>query len=86
MLTRFMAFGEKSSFAMGIDDEPAAMFGKDYQRFPTLLEPGKTLKIHPISLAALEQNITNPESDKIFFDPFGYFAAVDGHNLSLIHI
>ena len=38
ILTKFMAFGETSSFTMGIDDEPAAIFGEENERFPTLLE------------------------------------------------
>ncbi len=81
VLTRFMAFGEKSSFSMGIDDEPAAMFGKEDQKFPTLLAPGETLKIHPISLAALERNISKPEDDKTFHDPYKYFAVIDSFNV-----
>lgn len=77
LLTGFMGFGEKSCFAMGIDDEPAATFGKDDQRFPTLLAPGNTLTIHPITLAALERNVAKPENETHFYDPFKYFAAVD---------
>lgn len=77
VLTKFMAFGEKSSFSMGIDDEPAAMFGQDDQRFPTLLEPGQTLKIHPTSPAIIERNSTKPDNAETFFDPWKYFAIID---------
>lgn len=80
MLTRFMGFGEKSSFTMGIDDEPAAMFGQDDQKFPTLLAPGETLKIHPISIAAMEQNSTKPDNVKKFYDPWKYFGVIDSFN------
>ncbi len=77
VLTKFMAFGETSSYTMGIDDEPAAIFGKEDQRFPTLLEPGQTLKIHPTSRKIIERNATKPDSEKAHYDPWKYFALVD---------
>lgn len=77
ILTRFMAFGETSSFSMGIDDEPAAAIGRQDQRFPTLLEPGQTLKIHPIGLEALRRNLGPRESPRHHHDPFRFFVISD---------
>lgn len=77
VLTKFMAFGETSSFAMGIDDEPAAIFGQEDQRFPTLLEPGQTLKIHPTNLEIIKRNAQKPDNDETHYDPWKYFALVD---------
>lgn len=77
ILTKFMAFGERSSYTMGIDDEPAAIVGREDQRFPTLLEPGQTLKIHPTSPEVIERNATKPTDDKTYYDPWKYFALVD---------
>lgn len=77
ILTRFVAFAERGYFAMGIDDEPAAIFGKEDQRFPTLLEPGQTLKIHPTSPEIIERNTTKPADEKVHFDPWQYFALID---------
>ena len=77
VLTKFMAFGETSSFSMGIDDEPAAIFGKEDQRFPTLLQPGQTLKIHPTSPEIIERNAKKPDVEKTQDDPWKYFALVD---------
>jgi len=76
MLTKFMAMGDKSSY-MGIDDEPAAIFGKEDQRFPTILQPGEALKIHPMTIESLERNSTKPDDAKTHFDPYKYFALVD---------
>lgn len=77
VLTRFVAFGKTSMFQMGINDEPAAAFGIQDQRFPTLLDPGETLKIHPIGIEALKRNQTNPEDPNVHFDPFRYFVLLD---------
>ena len=77
VLTEFVAVGEKSTFHMGIDDEPAGALGVQDQRFPTLLEPGETLKIHPIGIKALERNQTDPEDPKVHYDPFRYFVILD---------
>ena len=77
ILTRFRAFGATSAYAMGIDDEPAAALGKQDQRFPCLVEPGGTIKIHPIGIGALERNITDPGDPKVHHDPFRYFVVVD---------
>lgn len=77
VLTRFIGVGNSSSFDMGIDDEPAAVLGRQDQRFPTLLEPGKTLKIHPIGFEELKRNQTDPEDPKVHFDPFRYFIVLD---------
>ena len=77
ILTRFVAFGENSSFMMGIDDEPSAVFGVEDQKFPVLLEPGQTLKIHPTSRAIIERNAAKPEGDRVHYDPWKYFAIID---------
>jgi hypothetical protein len=77
VLTRFAAFGERSSFSMGIDDEPAATFGKEDRKFPAIIGPGETLKIHPIGIEALERNATKPTDEKTFYDPYKYFALND---------
>lgn len=77
VLTRFVAIGERGSFHMGIDDEPAAALGIQDQRFPTLLEPGRTLKIHPIAVEALVRNQTDPADPKVAYDPYRYFVIVD---------
>lgn len=77
VLTRFAAFGERSSFSMGIDDEPAATFGKEDRKFPAIIGPGETLKIHPIGIEALERNATKPKEETTFYDPFKYFALND---------
>ena len=62
---------------MRIHDEPAATYGVEDQRFPSILEPGKTLTIHPISIAALEKNSIDPKDPKVFFDPYKYFVIMD---------
>lgn len=77
ILTRFAAVGKTSSFQMGIDDEPAAALGVQDQRFPTLLEPGKTLKINPIGIEELKRNQTDPQDPTVHYDPFRYFVIVD---------
>lgn len=77
VLTGWHALGEKSTFAMGINDEPAAIYGKENQRFPILLEPGSCTKIHPISIASLKKNYEKPNDKKVFFDPFRYFVILD---------
>jgi hypothetical protein len=77
ILTRFMALGKTSTFQMGIDDEPAAALGKEDQKFPCLIQPGETLRIHPIGIEALRRNITDPQDPKVHFDPYRYFAIVD---------
>jgi hypothetical protein len=80
IVTRFVGVGNTSSFHMGIDDEPAAVLGKQDQRFPSLVEPGKTLKIHPIGIEALQRNQTDPKDPKVHFDPYRYFLVVDSFN------
>lgn len=60
ILTSFVGLGNKSSFSMGIHDEPAALYGVEDQRFPSILEPGKTLTIHPMSIEAFEKNSIDP--------------------------
>jgi hypothetical protein len=75
ILTGFAAIASRSAFQMGIDDEPAAVLGKQDQRFPTLLEPGKTLKIHPIAFESLKRNV-EPQ-DGLHHDPFLYFVTKD---------
>jgi len=77
VLTKFLALGERSSFHMGIDDEPAAALGRQDQRFPTLVKPGETLKIHPMEIGALIRNQTDPEDPKVHYDPYRYFILVD---------
>jgi len=77
VLTRLVAVGATSTYHMGIDDEPAAVLGKQDQRFPSLIEPGETLKIHPIGIEALRRNITDPADPKVYHDPFRYFVLVD---------
>ncbi len=77
ILTKCVALGNKSSFSMGIHDEPAAVYGVEDQRFPSILEPGKTLTIHPISIEAFEKNSIDPKDPKVFFDPYKYFVIID---------
>jgi hypothetical protein len=77
VLTKFAAVGNSSSFQMGIDDEPAALLGRQDQRFPTLLEPGKTLKIHPIGIEALKRNQTDPKDPLVHYDPYRHFLVID---------
>lgn len=77
VLKGFAALGETSLFSMGINDEPAATYGHEDQRFPTLLSPGETLKIHPIMFDELKRNQTNPEDEKTHYDPWKYFVLVD---------
>ncbi|HEX7740886.1 MAG TPA: hypothetical protein VF489_12835 [Sphingobium sp.] len=77
ILTRFAAFGESSAFQMGIHDEPGAAFGLQEQRFPKLLQPGETLKIHPIGIEALRRNIEPKASPDHYHDPFRYFVLID---------
>ena len=77
VLTRFMALGDRSCFSMGTNDNPAAMFGQEDQRFPALLGPGETLKIHPFRVKDLEQNATKPDGEKTLFDPYRYFVIID---------
>lgn len=66
---------------MGIDDEPAAALGIDDQRFPTKIEQDDCLTIHPLPLAALERNQTDPNDEKVHFDPWRVFVVEDsfGH-------
>jgi len=71
----FAAIASESVFQMGVDDEPAAVLGRQDQRFPTLLEPGGTLKIHPIGLEALRRNV-EPQAG-VRHDPFLYFVIKD---------
>lgn len=77
LLTRFTGLGQTSICQMGIDDEPAAALGRDYQKFPKLLQPGETLKIHPFSVETLRRNMTDPGDPKVYFDPYRYFVVVD---------
>ena len=77
ILTRFVALGNEGSFSMGIHDEPAAAYGVEDQRFPSVLEPGKTLTIHPMSIEALDKNSIDPLDPKVFFDPWKYFVLID---------
>jgi hypothetical protein len=77
ILVRFRAFGQSSAFAMGINDEPAAALGIEQQRFPAKIEPGECLKIHPLGMAALERNQTDPEDSKVHFDPWRVFVVED---------
>ena len=71
IVTGFVGVGNTSSFHMGIDDEPAAVLGKQDQRFPSLVEPGKTLKIHPIGIEALKRNQTDPKTLGFTSTPIG---------------
>lgn len=80
ILTRFAAYGEKSSFHMGVDDEPAAALGVEDQKFPVLIEPGATIKIHPIGYDALKRNFEKPSDEKTFHDPYLYFFIFDSFN------
>jgi hypothetical protein len=77
LLTSFVGLGETSAYHMGIDDEPAAALGKQNQVFPSLVQPGETLKIHPIGVDALRRNWTDPHDPKVHYDPFRYFVLVD---------
>lgn len=77
ILTRFVALGETSTYQMGIDDEPAAALGKQDQRFPNCVQPGETLRIHPIGVEALKRNLIDPGDPKIHYDPYRYFVVVD---------
>ncbi|PCJ73595.1 MAG: hypothetical protein COA53_12070 [Rhodobacteraceae bacterium] len=77
VLTKFVALGETSMMTMGINDEPAATFGIEDQCFPSILNPGDSLKVHPIAIAALKRNAMDPKDDKTHFDPYRYFAFVD---------
>lgn len=77
ILVGFQAFGNTSSFRMGIHDEPAAALGVDDQRFPTKIEPGECLKIHPLGIEAFERNQTDPNDPKIHFDPWRCFVVED---------
>lgn len=81
IFTRFVALGESSWFSMGIHDEPAAIYGQSDQKFPILLEPGKSLKIHPLTIEAIKNNCTKPDSERVHFDPHKYYAFEDsfGH-------
>jgi hypothetical protein len=77
ILTRCVFLGAKSLYSMGIHDEPAAAYGVDDQKFPSILEPGETLTFHPISVDALEKNQTDPKDPKIFHDPYKYMILKD---------
>ncbi len=77
ILVRFRAFGETSSFGMGIHDEPAAALGVDDQRFPAKIEAGECLKIHPLGMEAFERNQTDPNDPKVHFDPWRCFVVED---------
>ena len=77
ILVRFRALGGTSSFSMGIHDEPAAALGVDDRRFPAKIEPGECLNIHPLAVAALERNQTDPKDAKVHFDPWRVFVLQD---------
>ena len=77
ILTKFMAFGENSLFSMGIDDEPFAAFGKEKQMFPSIVEPGQSIKIHPTTPDIIERNAKKPQDEKTYYDPWRYLALVD---------
>ncbi|HKY80866.1 MAG TPA: hypothetical protein VJM09_05270 [Sphingobium sp.] len=77
ILTRFAGLGRSSAFQMGIHDEPGAAFGRQDQRFPKMLRPGETLKVHPIGIEALRRNIEPPSSPQQHHDPFRYFVLID---------
>jgi hypothetical protein len=77
VLMKFAAVGETSTYHMGINDEPSAALGIQDQRFPVLLEPGKTLKFHPIGIEALRRNQTDPGDPAVHHDPYRYFVIVD---------
>lgn len=77
ILTRFVALGNKSAFSMGVNDEPAAMYGIEDQKFPSTLEPGEMLTFHPMTVDALEKNAIDPKDPKMFFDPYRYFVLID---------
>jgi len=77
ILTRCAALGDKNAFIMGNYDEPAAAYGIRDQCFPSILEPGKTLTIHPITIEALERNTIDPKDPKVFFGPYKYFVLID---------
>lgn len=78
VLVRFRAFGVNGAFSMGIDDEPLAALGIEDRRFPIKIDPGECTKIHPISLAALERNQTDPNNEMVQYDPWRVFAVEDG--------
>ena len=77
ILTRCMAFGENSAFQMGIDDEPSAAIGRQDQKFPVLLDPGRSHKFHPIGVDSLVRNQADPNDPKVHFSPFKYFVLED---------
>jgi hypothetical protein len=77
VLIGFRALGQASTFSMGIDDEPAAALGISDQRFPKKIEPGETLKIHPLAINALKHNQTDPHDEKVQFDPWRLFVLED---------
>jgi hypothetical protein len=77
VITGFVGIGQKSSFSMGIDDEPSAIYGRSDQKFPSILEPGKTIIFHPLTVSALEKNAVDPIDPKIFYDPYRYLAIID---------
>jgi hypothetical protein len=77
ILVRFRAFGNTSSFCMGVHDEPASALGIDDQRFPAKIEAGECLKIHPLGVAAFERNQIDPNDPKVHFDPWRCFVVED---------
>lgn len=62
---------------MGIHDNPAAAYGIEDQKFPSIMEPGTTLTFHPIGIDALEENAIDPKDPKVFFDPYKYMVLMD---------
>lgn len=77
ILTECLFVGEKSSFHMGIHDEPAAAYGISDQKFPSIIGPGKTIDFHPIGIDAIKNNMTDPHDSKTFFDPYLFVFLVD---------
>ena len=77
ILTQFAAFGATSSFSMGIHDEPALIAGKPERKFPALIDPGQSLELHPLSIAAIKRNAEKPEADNVHHDPWRYFVLID---------
>lgn len=77
ILVRFRALGETSAYSMGIHDEPAAALGAEDRRFPVKIEPGECVTIHPLGVEALERNQTDPNDEKVHFDPWRLFVLED---------
>lgn len=81
ILKRFVAIGNNGAFSqMGIGDEPARAYGILEQKFPFLLEPGKSLEFSPKPISAIISNYECPCDPKKRYDPWSFFALIDSCN------